>query len=632
MNRRDGEFSPQIEGHHNPNYTGPGSLSPFELHTSVKLLLEGFGAMQSTNCQSQIIAEIHETIPQAFIDTPAILYPEWNQGIEQSLGTLRNDLKICLIGGGISNAITALELVKAGAQVTLLEVRAEVGGRARSETFGDGFNIAEMGAMRFPTSSGLLLYYAKEFGYCFISDFPDPGRVPTFISYRGQNVFWKTLSASPNGFEKVHVGWDTFVKDGLKTNGVEVFASLRTMRILLQSGDQEVRQAVIPLWQKFLDSFKNDSFGGGLQRIFGPQHNWDVPGRHVWEEQDFEMFGSLGIGCGGYGPVYSRDFNSILRLVVNGLESDQATFAKMKDGRPLPAPIQDLVKEICLKASSLGATIKLKTNGEVISSHSINGAPSIIVEETCDDVTNESNYDLVIIGNTTRAANVKMRYISSYSNKILSKAASTAVNNISMISSTKVFARVKKFWNEENKENYPRVILSDTKASQLYTLDYGHPEYGMVLLTYAWGDLSDQIMTVKDDKELYRILKNQIHEIMRNSEFADYAEQLAPVEENDIRVVHWQLDPTTLGAFALAMPGQARMIADAFYDFKSLSEDKDHSGVLLNGDSITFEGGWVEGALRTAMNVTSAIMLKYGSVEQESKAPVNLLERNTYKY
>jgi tryptophan 2-monooxygenase len=588
--------------------------------------------MNSVNYQAEIMVNIHDTVPQAFIDTPSILYREWNQGIDRPLGSLPKNLKICLIGAGISNAIAALELVKAGAHVTLLEARSEVGGRARSEKFEDGFNIAEMGAMRFPISSGLLLYYAKEFGYCFISDFPDPGRVPTFISYRGRNVYWKNLTAAPNGFEKVHVGWDTFVKNGLKNDDTEIFTSLYHLRTLLQSKDQEVRLTAVPLWQKYLDFFKKDSFFGGLRRIFGPEHEWDIPGQQEWEENDFEMFGSLGIGCGGYAPVFCRDFTYICRLVVNGLSSEQATFAKMKNDRLFPAPIQELVTDICSKAASLGATVKLETRGEVVSSCKINGSSSVAVEETCHGVTTESVYDLVIIGTTTRAANVMMRYLSSYSSKILSEAASTAVNNISMISSTKVFARVKKFWNEKSKENYPRVILSDTKASQLYTLDYGHPDYGIVLLTYAWGDLSDQIMTVKSDKELYRILKNQIHEIMRDSEFSDYADQLTPVEENDIRVVHWQLDPTSLGAFTLARPGQARLIADAFYDFKSLLEDQDHSGVLLNGDSITFEGGWIEAALRTSMNVTSAILLKYGSVEESCKAPINLLNRNIYKY
>jgi tryptophan 2-monooxygenase len=78
-------------------------------------------------------------------------------------------------------------------------------------------------------------------------------------------------------------------------------------------------------------SFGNDSFYTALQRIFGEKHEWDVPGGQVWTEDDFERFGTLGVGSGGFGAVYSAGFNSIFRLIVNGLESDQAIFAKMTD-------------------------------------------------------------------------------------------------------------------------------------------------------------------------------------------------------------------------------------------------------------------------------------------------------------
>lgn len=579
--------------------------------------------------------KIQLAMPQAFIDTPHIIYSQWNRAIDQRLGTLHRNLNICLIGGGIANVVVAFELVKAGARVTLLEAREEVGGRARSVVCKDGINVAEMGAMRYSPSSGLLYHYAKQLGYCFTPDFPDPGRVPTVLSYRGTNFYWNDINSIPQGFEKVQMGWKAFVQSGIKREGEEVLASLIHLRVLLQSEDVKVRLKAVPLWQKYIEIFRHDTFIRALLKIFGSQHQWEVPGGEVWDEEDFERFGSLGIGCGGYGPVFDRDFTYLCRLVVNGLEDKQASFARLEAGRTFPAPIQDLVESICSKAAALGATIRLQTLGEVVSSAiAPAGGSSITVQETHRGVSTKNVYDLVIIGTTTRAVIMTMGYTGSYFKRLLPLPVLSATNRISMLSATKIVARVKKFWDDQERY-YPRVILSDTKVPQLYTLDYGHPEYGMVVLAYNWGELSDQIMAVRDDSELYEIMRAQIDDVMRHSEFPEYAEHLKPIDEDDIHIVHWQLVPTALGAFTLPKPGQANMIADCFYDFKKLLREEEgsgHSGVLLNGDSITFEGGWIEGALRSAMNVTSAVLCKYGSLERENKAPINLLHREIYDY
>ncbi|KAK1461943.1 hypothetical protein CCUS01_01533 [Colletotrichum cuscutae] len=97
--------------------------------------------------------------PQAWVDTPQLIYSEWNKAagdINQPLGSLPSNFSIGLVGAGITNVVLAFNLAKAGANVTLIEATDSVGGRLRSLPTADGVNVAEMGAMRFPPSEDLL--------------------------------------------------------------------------------------------------------------------------------------------------------------------------------------------------------------------------------------------------------------------------------------------------------------------------------------------------------------------------------------------------------------------------------------------------------------------------------------------
>ena len=48
-----------------------------------------------------------------------------------------------------------------------------------------------------------------------------------------------------------------------------------------------------------------------------------VEGIPQWRPEDRNAFGALGIGSGGFGPLYDVGFLEMLRLIVNQLEVDQ---------------------------------------------------------------------------------------------------------------------------------------------------------------------------------------------------------------------------------------------------------------------------------------------------------------------
>ncbi|KPM41824.1 hypothetical protein AK830_g4714 [Neonectria ditissima] len=583
--------------------------------------------------------ETQDVRPQAWVDTPQLVYSEWNQAagdIDQPLGTLPSDFTIGLVGAGITNVVLAFNLAKAGADVTLIEATDAVGGRLRSEVMPDGVNVAEMGAMRFPPSEDLLYYYAKEFNFTFIQNFPDPGKVPTIVFYEEVAEDWDDENVPPVGFERISNGWSQLISEGLSGGSKSAIAPASQLQGLLSASNNVTTRALAaPEWQKYLDEFGDDSFYTALQRIFGTQHEWDVPGGEVWTEDDFERFGTLGIGSGGFGPVYSAGFNSIFRLIVNGLESDQASFARVTDGTVEPAGIRELATAIWDKATELGVKTKFTTVAEVLSGGDDTADPFVTVRETSaddDSVFEDVDYDLVIVGTSTRAMNYAIAPVSETSgDPIFSSQVNRAITDLHMTSASKLFVRTEKFW-ENQASDFPRVILSDTNLPQAYTLDYGHPDYGMVLLTYAWEDLSEQIMAIQDPQKLLGILKEQIARIMRDTDYPDYADFLTPVTDDDVYLIHWPLDEYSYGAFSLGMPGQDTYISSLFYDYEKLNDTS--SRVLLNSDCTSFLGGWVDGGLQPAHNSLSAIFEQFGSLNPlaASLAPSALIGSTLYQY
>ncbi|KAK1999877.1 flavin-containing amine oxidoreductase [Colletotrichum falcatum] len=582
-----------------------------------------------------------EARPQAWVDTPQLVYSAWNEAagdISQPLGFLPKNLTIGLVGAGITNIVLAFNLAKAGADVTLIEASHEVGGRLRSIETADGLNVAEMGAMRFPPSQDLLYYYAEQFGYAFIKNFPDPGKVPTTIVYQGVANQWLDPDVPPSGFEKVDNGWKRLIFGGLTRDGRVLIAPPAQITEWLGSRDPDARARAVPEWQKYLDVFGDDSFYTGLRRIFGDQHEWDIPGGEEWDEDDFNRFGTLGIGSGGFGAVFTAGFNSVLRLVVNGLESDQAVFAKVSDRGLQPAGIHDLARDIWNAATELGVKTKLGTVAEVTSGGGGGGGATpngsrVTVQETSAGTSTTAQYDLVIVGTTNRAMVHAVAHASQTTGEpILSTQVQRGIHDLHMTASSKLFIRTAKFW-ENRAPDFPRVILSDTNLPQTYTLDYGHPDYGMVLVTYAWEDLSLQMMAIQDPKELLSKLKGQIARLMKKTKYPEYVDYLTPVTDDDIFLIHWQLDRHSYGAFSLGHPGQDKDIASLFYDFEKLSKGAG-SRVLINSDCTSFLGGWVDGGLQSAHNTLSAIFERFGSLNPiaASLAPSRLIHSTLYQY
>ena len=79
-----------------------------------------------------------------------------------------------------------------------------------------------------------------------------------------------------------------------------------------------------------------------------------------------------------------------------------------------------------------------------------------------------------------------------------------------------------------------------------------------------------------------------------------FADRLDHERDSDVVKIDWVDDPWTHGAFQLPQPGQEPMLHDGYFQFQTVLDRAADRGVYLAGDSVSWYGGWIEGALQRA--------------------------------
>jgi tryptophan 2-monooxygenase len=594
-----------------------------------------------------------------YIDTPDFSYDQWllnSFSVGLPIGTVQNSPTVAIIGAGASGLCAAYELSRAGCAVSVYEQASQVGGRCASYLFG-GTDIAEMGSMRFPPSEFLLSFYLDTLGLVkgglsSLPPFPDPGDVNTYLSYEGSQDVWTPHGALPPGFDTVNKGWGAFYTNGITINNGSTTLYPSAASIAQTLASNNVAQAT-SIWASYIKRFGQMTFYGGLYELFsgnGVGENgvkYDIPGGTPWTFSDFDRFGSLGVGSGGFGPLYPIGFTEIFRLLINGLESGQ------KFLQPSPT-LKDGIRSLPIAFSEkLGPNSSVNPNTPIASiMQAPSGGFNLTTSPLRGPVQTLGPFDRVIIATTTRAMELTTN-VTSYApqpnSPLLAADVSQAIMRTHVVSSNKVAVEINNFWS--NNANAVRALQTDTLCHQVYTLDYtpvGNTpnSTGVAFISYVWDDdaVKQQSITQgtpggsADGTVLFENLMASLEGM--GGQIGAWAQaNLQPLNGGVVRFEEWQSDPYFGGAFKLSQPGQDTYVQQMFFDYQKCLNSTLDTGVYIAGDCLAWNSGWVEGGLQTALNAAAGVIQSLGGTLNSYPDPTTgaartplTIQANRYAY
>lgn len=505
--------------------------------------------------------------------------------IEGNLGELPNNQlgsEIAIIGAGISGLIAAYELKKCGLMPVIYEATNRIGGRLYSKRFSFTDSkaskpiCAELGAMRMPKCSELFYYYLSKFKINSGHLFPDPGLVDTLLGLGKGRFFWRANTHLPPEIKQVSKKWENFI--------LPIVASVHDA---WQLGKLD---KVAGLWQHLQAKYENKSFYQVLSE-------YTLLSEHT---KYMTAFGILGIGTGGFQPIFETSFIEILRIILNTYEVNQLS---------IPDSLEALPQRVCQQVfgcvdGNINNHLNLNCPVIEINYNHKTKNPILIYSDLTNHIQASKEYKAVIFTGTARCAQlIGLTAPDARGHAMLEANVQRALREQNLISSSKTFFCVKeKFWK---KDKSAQCIISDGITKGTYFLDYPHTNYGVICISYTWGKDSDKIASFTSEEAFYLFKKNL--QLLS----PDLIGKLTPIN-NEIINVNWQLEKYYHGAFKLNPPGQLENERILYTQYQSVFSSHD-TGLYLAGDGIGWSGGWVETAMYTAINASWAVLNRLGA-------------------
>ena len=499
--------------------------------------------------------------------------------------------EVAIVGAGLASIVAAYELMKLGFKPVLYE-QGRLGGRLRSHFFQSAEGIvAELGGMRFPTSSRGFYHYLDLMGLK-TRPFPNPlspASPSTVIDLEGDIAYIEDEADKPPVLREVAQAWAAALEDSAQFSALS--AAIRARDV---AKTKAIWDALVPVWdgRTFYDFIAT---APSFQRLSFRHH---------------EIFGQVGFGTGGWDSDFPNSMLEILRVVATGLDERQRLV--VGGAEQLPRRLWNhKVQGVSLSALHGGAP----RPGVVRLARA--SADRIAVTDRWGDTR---LYGAVL--STCQSWLLSTAIVTD--EPLFSQKLWMALDRTRYMQSSKTFVMVDRaFWRERDAgTNRYRMstTLSDRLTRGTYLFDNGPDRPGVICLSYSWMSDAMKVLPLSADQRV-NLMLGALEKIYPELDLKRHI-------VGDPVTVSWENDPGFLGAFKGALPGHYRYNRRMFCQFVQEGLAPAQRGIFLAGDDISWTPGWVEGAVQTALNAVWGIMHHFGGATvPENPGPGDLFDR-----
>lgn len=526
----------------------------------------------TTGCAGSLVRPVTTFGP----DFP-FTYDDWIKH-PAGLGELPQRLRgteVAVIGAGVSGIIAAYELLKLGFKPLIYE-QGRIGGRLRSQNFqGAEGIIAELGGMRFPTSSTGFFHYLNLVGL-ETKPFPNPlgtASPSTVIDLEGDISYIETKADEPSLLREISDAWHAALENDAQFSKLQAAIKARDVA------------AIRAIWNDLVITWDERTF---YDFVASSSEFQKLSFRHR------EIFGQVGFGTGGWDSDFPNSMLEILRVVVTGLDEDQQLI--VGGSEQLPRRLWELmVNGVSLKSLHGGAP----RPGVIRIMREHDG--KIAITDRWGDVR---RFDAVLCTCQSWLLTTAIQT----DEALFSQKLWMAMDRTRYMQSSKTFVMVDRpFWQERD-ERTNRYKMSTTLSDRLtrgtYLFDNGPDKPGVICLSYSWMSDAMKVLPLNADQRV-NLMLGALEKIYPDIDLKSHI-------IGDPITVSWENDPGFLGAFKGALPGHYRYNRRMFCHFMQDNLPSSERGIFLAGDDISWTPGWVEGAVQTALNAVWGILHHFG--------------------